>query len=259
MACRCIRDKEIHQTNRPILVGTTSVEKSEVLSNLLQNYDIPHNLLNAKPENVERESEIIAQAGRLGAVTISTNMAGRGTDIILGGNSDYMSRLKLRETLIGVLLNPEENIPSLLKSKHPNAIGFSDKEMSTITSLPLKVTLYPCELSDDSNQCLKDLSKELADAWGFQSLTLVELEERIATAAEKAPTLDPQIQSLRFAINTVKSEFDVVISEEERQVRQAGGLHVIGTERHESRRVDNQLRGEQAVKVILALRVFSCH
>ena len=232
--------KEIHQTNRPILVGTTSVEKSEVLSNLLQNYDIPHNLLNAKPENVERESEIIAQAGRLGAVTISTNMAGRGTDIILGGNSDYMSRLKLRETLIGVLLNPEENIPSLLKSKHPNAIGFSDKEMSTITSLPLKVTLYPCELSDDSNQCLKDLSKELADAWGFQSLTLVELEERIATAAEKAPTLDPQIQSLRFAINTVKSEFDVVISEEERQERQAGGLHVIGTERHESRRDDNQ-------------------
>ena len=235
--------KEIHQTNRPILVGTTSVEKSEVLSNLLQNYNIPHNLLNAKPENVERESEIIAQAGRLGAVTISTNMAGRGTDIILGGNSDYMSRLKLRETLIGVLLNPEENIPSLLRSKHPNAIGFSDKDISTITPLPIRDSLYPCELSDDSNQCLKDLSKELSDAWGFQSLTLVELEERIATAAEKAPTRDPQIQSLRIAINAVKSEFDAVISEEETQVRQAGGLHVIGTERHESRRVDNQLRG----------------
>ena len=104
-------------------------------------------------------------------------------------------------------------------------------------------TLYPCDLSEDANECLKDLSKKLVDSWGLQSLTLVELEERIATAAEKAPTTDPQIQSLRIAINTVKSEFQTVISEEEVLVRQAGGLHVIGTERHESRRVDNQLRG----------------
>ena len=81
---------------RPVLVGTTSVEKSELLSSLLFEKKIPHNLLNAKPENVEREAEIISQAGRSGAVTIATNMAGRGTDIILGGNSDYMARLKLR-------------------------------------------------------------------------------------------------------------------------------------------------------------------
>ena len=235
--------KEIHATNRPILVGTTSVEKSEILSNLLQNYDIPHNLLNAKPENVERESEIIAQAGRLGAVTISTNMAGRGTDIILGGNSDYMSRLKLRETLVGVLVNPEENITSLLKTKKSESVGFTDSNVSTMTPSLISNTLYPCDLSEDANECLKDLSKKLVDSWGLQSLTLVELEERIATAAEKAPTTDPQIQSLRIAINTVKSEFQTVISEEEVLVRQAGGLHVIGTERHESRRVDNQLRG----------------
>ena len=235
--------KEIHGTNRPILVGTTSVEKSEILSNLLQNYDIPHNLLNAKPENVERESEIIAQAGRLGAVTISTNMAGRGTDIILGGNSDYMSRLKLRETLVGVLVNPEENITSLLKTKKSESVGFTDSNVSTMTPSLISNTLYPCDLSEDANECLKDLSKKLVDSWGLQSLTLVELEERIATAAEKAPTTDPQIQSLRIAINTVKSEFQTVISEEEVLVRQAGGLHVIGTERHESRRVDNQLRG----------------
>ena len=90
---------ELHKQKRPVLVGTTSVEKSELLSNLLSELDIPHNLLNAKPENVERESEIVAQAGRSGAVTIATNMAGRGTDIILGGNSDYMARLKLRESL----------------------------------------------------------------------------------------------------------------------------------------------------------------
>ena len=91
---------EIHKQGRPVLVGTTSVEKSELLSALLAEQDIPHNLLNAKPENVERESEIVAQAGRAGAVTIATNMAGRGTDIILGGNSDYMARLKLREVLL---------------------------------------------------------------------------------------------------------------------------------------------------------------
>ncbi|MCP5990190.1 hypothetical protein NL344_27610, partial [Klebsiella pneumoniae] len=85
---------ELHAEGRPVLVGTTSVEKSEFLSQLLNEQGIPHNLLNAKPENVEREAEIVAQAGRRGAVTISTNMAGRGTDIILGGNADYMARLK---------------------------------------------------------------------------------------------------------------------------------------------------------------------
>ena len=99
---------EIHKNGRPVLVGTTSVEKSELLSSLLAEKEIPHNLLNAKPENVERESEIVAQAGRAGAVTIATNMAGRGTDIILGGNSDYMS-LKLREVLLGRLVKPEDD------------------------------------------------------------------------------------------------------------------------------------------------------
>ena len=84
---------QIHRDGRPVLIGTTSVEKSELLSALLFEEKIPHNLLNAKPENVEREAEIVAQAGRAGAVTIATNMAGRGTDIILGGNSDYMARL----------------------------------------------------------------------------------------------------------------------------------------------------------------------
>ena len=88
--------EEFHKLGRPILVGTTSVEKSDVISALLQEKNIPHNILNARPENVERESEIVAQAGRKGAVTIATNMAGRGTDIILGGNSDYMARLKIR-------------------------------------------------------------------------------------------------------------------------------------------------------------------
>ncbi|NER49377.1 MAG: preprotein translocase subunit SecA, partial [Symploca sp. SIO1A3] len=99
---------EIHEQGRPILVGTTSVEKSELLASLLVERQIPHNLLNARPENVERESEIVAQAGRKGSLTIATNMAGRGTDIILGGNSDYMARLKLREYFMPKIVKPEE-------------------------------------------------------------------------------------------------------------------------------------------------------
>lgn len=99
---------EMHQLGRPVLVGTTSVEKSELLSRLLKQLEIPHELLNARPENVEREAEIVAQAGRRGAVTIATNMAGRGTDIILGGNSEYMARLKLREYFMPRIVMPED-------------------------------------------------------------------------------------------------------------------------------------------------------
>ena len=96
------------------------------LSALLAEQDIPHNLLNAKPENVERESEIVAQAGRAGAVTIATNMAGRGTDIILGGNSDYMARLKLREVLLPRLVKPEDDHKPPVPLQRNAAAGFSE-------------------------------------------------------------------------------------------------------------------------------------
>ena len=125
------RNRRDHKNGRPVLVGTTSVEKSELLSSLLAEQEIPHNLLNAKPENVERESEIVAQAGRAGAVTIATNMAGRGTDIILGGNSDYMARLKMREVLLGRLVKPEDDHkppPPLQRSSA--AGGFADPAAS---------------------------------------------------------------------------------------------------------------------------------
>ena len=221
---------EVHKGGRPVLVGTTSVEKSELLSALLAEQDIPHNLLNAKPENVEREAEIVAQAGRAGAVTIATNMAGRGTDIILGGNSDYMARLKLREVLLPKLVRPENEhrpIPSAKAAREARSLG----------------SLYPCSLSETADQDLVSLAKALVNAWGDRQLTLLELEDRIAQAAEKAPSEDPQIQALRDCIAQVKAEYDAVVKQDEQQVREAGGLHVIGTERHESRRVDNQLRG----------------
>jgi preprotein translocase subunit SecA len=233
---------EIHKQGRPVLVGTTSVEKSEVLSSLLAEQEIPHNLLNAKPENVERESEIVAQAGRAGAVTIATNMAGRGTDIILGGNSDYMARLKLREVLLPRLVKPEDgHKPPLPLQRSSAPSGFSDApQMSAGRTTE---SLYPCQLTDDTDQVLAQLARDLVKEWGDRALTVIELEERIATAAEKAPTDDLQIQSLREAIACVKAEYDAVVKQEEARVREAGGLHVIGTERHESRRVDNQLRG----------------
>jgi preprotein translocase subunit SecA len=233
---------EIHKQGRPVLVGTTSVEKSELLSSLLAEQDIPHNLLNAKPENVERESEIVAQAGRAGAVTIATNMAGRGTDIILGGNSDYMARLKLREVLLPRLVRPEDgHKPPVPMQRSAAPAGFS--EPPTVTNNRVSESLYPCTLTEETDQLLAGLARDLVKAWGDRSLTLIELEERIATAAEKAPTEDPQIQDLRASIAQVKSEFDAVVKQEDARVREAGGLHVIGTERHESRRVDNQLRG----------------
>ncbi|MEB3266610.1 MAG: preprotein translocase subunit SecA [Cyanobacteriota bacterium] len=241
---------DIHRSGRPVLVGTTSVEKSELLSALLAEQQVPHNLLNAKPENVEREAEIVAQAGRAGAVTIATNMAGRGTDIILGGNSDYMARLKLREVLLPRLVRPEDNhrppVP-LQRSATPESGGGFGAAATPGRHAPTEAKaiglLYPCALTEATSDALAILAHQLVQAWGDRSLSVLELEDRIAQAAEKAPTTDPQIQQLRSLIATVKGEYDQVVKQEEGQVRAAGGLHVIGTERHESRRVDNQLRG----------------
>ncbi len=238
----------IHKEGRPVLVGTTSVEKSELLSSLLSEDEVPHNLLNAKPENVEREAEIVAQAGRMGAVTIATNMAGRGTDIILGGNSDYMARLKIKEILSPRLVKLEEDHkPPIPLQRQSESVGFksnasNDQNISNKRIKSLK-KLFPIELSDDTDKNLAALTSKLVKEWGDRSLSLIDLEDRISTAAEKSPTNDQNISSLRSAINLIKKEYQAVIEHEEISVRNSGGLHVIGTERHESRRVDNQLRG----------------
>jgi preprotein translocase subunit SecA len=187
------------------LIGTTSVEKSELLASLLEEYGIPHNLLNAKPENLKREAEIIAQAGRKGAVTIATNMAGRGTDILLGGNVNYMARSTLKLFLDAIFFNvPIEKI--------------LDPDLKNLyTFLSLKVT-NP-QLSQD------------------------ELSTYLSLACEKTFTNDSLIILFRATYKILLEKYNKDIINEREEVIKLGGLHVIGTERHESRRIDNQLRG----------------
>ncbi|NMG58609.1 preprotein translocase subunit SecA [Geitlerinema sp. P-1104] len=237
---------EKHNQGRPVLVGTTSVEKSEVLSKLLSQLQVPHNLLNAKPENVERESEIVAQAGRGGTVTIATNMAGRGTDIILGGNADYMARLKLREYFMPRLVKPEDEAsfaqPKALASRsRSKGKGFDTAtKQKTWKASP---QIFPVELTDELETQLKQMVDKAVKEYGERSLPELEAEERIAIAAEKAPTEDDVIAQLRDVYKALLKHYENYTEKEHDLVIERGGLHVIGTERHESRRVDNQLRG----------------
>jgi preprotein translocase subunit SecA len=246
---------EMNEMGRPVLVGTTSVEKSEVLSRLLLEKNIAHQLLNAKPENVERESEIVAQAGRKGAVTISTNMAGRGTDIILGGNADYMARLKVREYFMPRIVLPETGDPmGVIEFGMPQTEalpqGFGEGAAAPSGTLrktwKASLKVFPTELSKGAETVLKDAVSAAVKEYGEQSISELQAEELLAIAAEKAPIDDPVLLKLREAYNTVRAEYEAVTSQEHDQVVGEGGLHVIGTERHESRRVDNQLRGRAA-------------
>jgi preprotein translocase subunit SecA len=236
----------MHAQGRPVLVGTTSVEKSERLSAMLKEMGIPHNLLNAKPENVEREAEIIAQAGRKGAVTIATNMAGRGTDIILGGNAEYMARLKLRERLMPKLAqldadNPLGSVPMVGRGGGQGFGGTSPKPKKSWTVV--SPNFYPCELSARTSQALDEVVAAAVAKYGLNRLPELVVEDLIAVASEKAPVQDPLILQLREVYNSIKAEYEKVTEAEHEEVVRLGGLHVIGTERHESRRIDNQLRG----------------
>ncbi|MEO0947078.1 MAG: preprotein translocase subunit SecA [Cyanobacteria bacterium J06641_5] len=242
---------EMHEMGRPVLVGTTSVEKSELLSSLLAPLEVPHNLLNARPENVERESEIVAQAGRRGTITIATNMAGRGTDIILGGNADYMARLKLREYFMPKLARPEDDdalavgVPAAGAKRPEGGQGFggaatAQKKVKTWRASP---QIFPTEISPATEAALKEAVDLAVDAYGLQSLSELDAEEKIAIAAEKAPVSEPTIVKLREAYQALMEDYQPLTDNEHDEVIGMGGLHVIGTERHESRRIDNQLRG----------------
>jgi preprotein translocase subunit SecA len=241
--------QEMHETGRPVLVGTTSVEKSELLAKLLVEKEIPHNILNARPENVERESEIVAQAGRKGAITIATNMAGRGTDIILGGNSDYMARLKIREYFMPQIVTPEDDqfrvsVPGIDMNKRPKGQGFGGNgNGKKVKNWKPSSDIFPCELSPETETKLKEAVKFAVETYGQQSLSELDAEEKIAIAAEKAPTEEAVILKLREVYRLIRKEYDSLTDTEHELVVDKGGLHVIGTERHESRRIDNQLRG----------------
>ena len=158
---------EKHKTGQPVLVGTISIERSEILSTLLKRKGVPHEVLNAKHH--EREAEIVAQAGHLGSVTIATNMAGRGTDIVLGGNAEFMAIKEMRKR------------------------GYGEHILSMVTSY--------------------------------------------------APTTDQELIEAREIYQQIYKEIKKNTDAEHEKVVAAGGLHIIGTERHESRRIDNQLRG----------------
>ncbi|CBI37057.3 unnamed protein product, partial [Vitis vinifera] len=221
----------MHKTGRPVLVGTTSVEQSDSLSEQLNEAGIPHEVLNAKPENVEREAEIVAQSGRLGAVTIATNMAGRGTDIILGGNAEFMARLKLREMLMPRVVKLVEGVFVSVKKLPPKKIW------------KVNESLFPCKLSSTNTKLAEEAVELAVKTWGKRSLTELEAEERLSYSCEKGPAQDDVIAKLRSAFLEIVKEYKIYTEEERKKVVSAGGLHVVGTERHESRRIDNQLRG----------------
>ena len=197
---------ECHAKGQPVLVGTVSVEKSEALSKLLKKKGIEHNVLNAKQH--EREAEIVAQAGKQGAVTIATNMAGRGTDIMLGGNVTYMAKAALKKELSKELT---ANLAELKDAyEHEKA-----RAKASGTELPT-----PPEAGIDAK-----------------------LEMLMTECDGHAETEDAEILHARRRFEELCEEFTPEVKREAEVVRNAGGLFIIGTERHESRRIDNQLRG----------------
>jgi len=210
--------ENIYRLGRPILIGTTSIEKSEIISELLKDRGIKHRLLNAKPENIQREEEIIAQAGRRYSVTVSTNMAGRGTDILLGGNPEFQTRQNVF-TFIKNFTNTETN-------KIENEI--------ILKEILLAYKLYSINYSEILNS-----SKKL------KYYTTKQLETLILNLRENGyvNTKNP----IDIYINSVFEYFyrknKKNCNAEKTEVQNLGGLYVIGTERHESRRIDNQLRG----------------
>jgi len=216
-----------HTKGQPILIGTTSVQASENLDKLLEQLQVPHEVLNAKPENVARESEIIAQAGRAFAITIATNMAGRGTDILLGGNSGFFAKKKIMQTLAPALLDKKTGLPP--------------REQLQIQENPACIPLP--EISDDAIKAIEKASAA-AKAEVGACKNMVEVESILAVAAETGPVAEgSHLALLREAYLATKGEYDVRCKKEKDEVEELGGLHVIGTERHESRRIDSQLRG----------------
>ena len=190
---------EMYNLGRPVLIGTTTIEKSELLAALLTEYQVPYRLLNARPENVESESEIVAQAGCKSAVTIATNMAGRGTDIVLGGNPKFLTDSVFKNFFEGI-----------------------------------QDTILEVKLGEKFSEVPKELQEELKLNYKqFLKIPVPELEQ----------TEDLAKKCFAQLYKTILEETDITTKEQREEIKKRGGLHVIGTERHESRRIDNQLRG----------------
>ena len=198
---RCIAQEclDMYNIGRPVLIGTTTIEKSELLAALLSEYKVPYRLLNARPENVESESEIVSQAGCKNAITIATNMAGRGTDILLGGNATFLTADVIKD--IFDKKNVFENNPFIA--------SLTQNEKALIENLK-------------GNNYQKLLKQPLS-----------ELENKT----------DPEIVLFLKLYNSILKEQEQLVKQARDAIINLGGLHVIGTERHESRRIDNQLRG----------------
>ncbi|XP_022870346.1 protein translocase subunit SECA2, chloroplastic isoform X3 [Olea europaea var. sylvestris] len=226
---------------RPVLVGTTSVENSELLSALLRERKIPHNVLNARPKYAAREAEIVAQAGRKHAITISTNMAGRGTDIILGGNPKMLAKEVLEESLLTSLTQKVPNVeidgaPTSEKVLSKVKVGPSSQALLAKTALIAK---YVCK-SEGKRWTLEEARSIISESVEMsQSTDLKEIQRLVDEQAEMYP-LGP---SIALTYLSVLKECEFHCFNEGLEVKKLGGLHVIGTSLHESRRIDNQLRG----------------
>ena len=224
--------KEHHEKGQPILVGTVSVEKSEVLSRALKRLGIPHQVLNAKRHR--DEAGIVAQAGRLGAVTIATNMAGRGTDILLGGNPEFMARTEVAQRMgqsdeqlaefAFLSGRPDLIIPEKLAERDKKDAKFLEGWLLKMEELQKKQE--EAQANGESAEVPADMPATMEDARErVYEERLAFYREAVAHYAELLP------------------KYEEVCGAEKTKVKEAGGLRIIGTERHESRRIDNQLRG----------------
>uniref|UniRef100_A0A2C9WER3 chloroplast protein-transporting ATPase n=1 Tax=Manihot esculenta TaxID=3983 RepID=A0A2C9WER3_MANES len=226
---------------RPVLVGTTSVENSEYLSDLLKQWQIPHNVLNARPKYAAREADIIAQAGRKYAITISTNMAGRGTDIILGGNPKMLAKEIVDDSLLSFLTREAPDV-DIDDEKISQKVMAKIKIGSTSLALLAKTALMAKYVgkSEGKSWTLQDANSIISESVEMSQLMDVKELEKLANEESELYPLGPTI-ALTYL--SVLKDCEVHCLNEGSEVKRLGGLHVIGTSLHESRRIDNQLRG----------------